>query len=321
MGMALGSDGAFLDLRRCVLAAVVTTSCLVSFNDYPVGELPPVNGASAGVGSVVASGSGAVGSGAAASAGGSGAVGSGAVGSGATPSAGGSGGSTASGATGGTQQVGTGGDDTAGGAPGEEGGAPGHEPVETFPEDLIDDFEDTDDEILANDGRSGSWIVTNDGTGAQDPGENESQLPVLLVPARGTSQRGLHTAGKDFTDWGASVLANLNEIGNEAALYDASRYTGVRFWARSGDGLEHEARLALPSRETTTFCLTCGDHFGSDFPYSGQWREVHLPFEDMQQDGWGQVRPALKPAELLAVQLLFVDGLAFDLVVDDIGFY
>jgi hypothetical protein len=186
---------------------------------------------------------------------------------------------------------------------------------------LIDDFEDADDEILENDGRSGAWLVTNDGTGTQDPGENETQAPVLLVPARGASLRGLHTAGDGFTDWGASVLANLNEIGNEAALYDASRYTGVRFWARSGDGLQHQARVALSSRETSTFCITCGDHFGSDFSYSGQWREVHLPFVDMEQDGWGQVRPALKPAELLAVQILFVDGQEFDLFVDDIGFY
>jgi hypothetical protein len=210
--------------------------------------------------------------------------------------------------------------DESGGAPGGEGGLD-HEPVETAPEDLIDDFEDADDAILDNDGRSGSWLVTNDGTGTQDPSENEAQTPVLLVPARGASRRGLHTTGGGFTDWGASVLANLNEVGGEGELYDASRYTGVRFWARSGDGLEHQARLALSSRETSTFCLTCGDHFGSDFSYSGQWREVHLPFDEMEQSGWGQERVALKPAELIAVQLLFIDGREFDLFVDDVGFY
>ncbi len=311
----MGLDDAFPDLRRCLFAAMVTTSCVVSFKDYPVGDLaPPVTGGSGGAGAAVGSGAfgaGAVGSGAVSNAGASGTGGS---------TGGSSGGAIGAGATGGTEPVGTGGDETAG-APGNEGGGPGHEPVQTSPEDLIDDFEDLDDEILENDGRKGAWLVTNDGTGTQDPGENESQLPVLLMPARGASRRGLHTTGNGFTDWGASVLANLNQVGNQAALYDASRYAGVRFWACSGDGLEHEARLALSSRETSTYCFTCGDHFGSDFSYSGQWREVFLPFADMEQDGWGQVRPALKPAELIAVQFLFIDGLEFDLVVDDIGFY
>src|SRR5690606_32576984 len=142
------------------------------------------------------------------------------------------------------------------------------------------------------------WMVSNDGTGTQTPGQGESLAPELLTPARGQSKRGLHTKGSGFTDWGASALAHLNEDGGASALYDASRYTGVRFWARSGDGLEHTGRLALPSRETSTICLKCGDHFGSDFSYSGEWREVRLPFEDMKQTGWGQKRAALKPAEL-----------------------
>lgn len=302
-----------LGARLAFLGAGLTCSCVVSFRDYPVGELEESSQGAAGPDGV----GGALGfGGKGGTAGGS----AGALGSAPLPSGmGGAGGSVPMG------EAGSGSDDTdhfgEGGAPIGEGGAPGHDPVEGPAAELIDDFEDGDDEILAHEGRAGSWVVSNDGSGTQLPGEGERPLPSVLDTPRGTSRRALRTMGSGFVGWGASLLANLNQGSSGAGLYDASQYTGVRFFAKSGDGLEHKARLAVSSRETSTQCLVCGDHFGSDFTYSGEWREVKLPFKAMRQDGWGQPRFALRPAEIIAIHFLFIDGKMFDLIIDDVGFY
>jgi hypothetical protein len=254
---------------------------VVSFDDYPVGRVDDSKSSSSG-----ASGGASAGT-------------SGSGGSAGLASGGGDQGGTA----------GFGGEGSAGA------------PASTIDEDLIDDFEDGDDAISENDGRVGTWYVSNDGSGTQEPSQGEPVEPELLAPARDASQRALHTSGEGFMTWGASVRANLRAGAAGANQpYDASGYTGVRFWARSGDGEAHSAYLMLPSIDTT-MCPGCGDHFGTEFDYSSDWQEYRLPFDEMEQRGFGAPRPALATSGIIAVQVLFEDDVDFDVWIDDIGFY
>ncbi len=264
---------------QCFLASLFTAGCVVSFDDYPVGNVDGTKSSSSGSSSGGKSGSG------------------------------GSAGLASGGGTqGGTAGLGEGGEASA--------GAPAAEPDR----DLIDDFEDGDDVILPNDERSGTWYVFNDGSGIQEPGGPDQVTPALLAPVRDASERGLHTFGSGFMLWGASVRANLRAAAGAPQPYDASRYTGVRFWARSGDDEEHAAFLLVPS-VGTTMCPGCGDHFGTEFEYSSEWQEYRMPFDEMRQRGFGMPRPALAKREIIAVEILFEGGVDFDVWIDDIGFY
>lgn len=271
---------------RVVALSLVLTSCVVSFDDYPVGELstPAEAGGAGGLGTA---GKGGV-----------------------------KNGSGGDGDSHGDDEPTDGGDDPTNGEGG-AGGAPSGT-VELDP-DLIDDFEDGDGKILPNDGRSGSWYVSNDGTGMQAPKGDVKPEP--LMPERDGSERALHTSGRNFRIWGAVLGANLRAEGNSNQPYDASRYTGVRFWARSGDGMKRSAYLSLPTSETTR-CPGCRDHFGTKFEYEREWKEFRLPFSEMKQRGVvGMPRPKFDARQIVAIEFTFDVNVEFDLWIDDIGFY
>src|SRR4029079_3804044 len=137
--------------------------CLVSFNDYPVGDLQQTSGAG--------------GSGAAASTGGS------------------------SQTTSGTN---TGASSNDGGSP-DVAGAAGTTATLGVDPLLIDDFEDNDQAIIEQEGRSGAWYAGNDGKGMQTPRSESPLLPSLLEPPRAESRHGAHTWGGPFPTWGALI--------------------------------------------------------------------------------------------------------------------
>jgi hypothetical protein len=297
------------NLRRAsglaLASSFVIVGCVVSFDDYPVGEL---EGSTAKGGSgAVGNGSGAVGNGSSTGGTGIGAVGngSGAVGNESGAAGDGSGGSDTTGSGGA--------DGGAGGEAGEGADTP------SIPIDLIDDFEDGNAAILPNDGREGKWYVMNDGSGTQKPSAQDTIVPPLLDAPRGKSKRALHTVGGGFFAWGAYIRANLRTGMMNNVPYDASRYTGVRFFARSGDGDKHSAIFMLPTVGTS--CPGCTNHFGTKFEYSSEWQEYFLPFNEMKQQGFGMPGAKLKPKEIVAVQVQFDNNVDFDLWIDDIGFY
>lgn len=259
-----------------VLSGAVATSCLVSFNDYPVGDIRP--DPSAGAPSMAGNG-----------------------GSGGTPGGNGGGG------------AGTGAAAATGGAAG--GGAT------AAVVDLIDDFEDGNSQILPSEGRSGFWQTTNDGAGVQTP-SSDAALSATLEPARGDSSRALHTTGSGFDRWGAAVRTDFNQQGFESQAYDVSGYTGLKLWARTGNGDTDTVRVQIVTPGTEDGCFTCADHFGSDAQLTAEWQEFTLPFAEMEQQGWGM--PQLSSFDLenaLGLQFTFARNDDFDVWIDDVGFY
>ena len=88
---------------------------------------------------------------------------------------------------------------------------------------LIEDFEQEDSWVLAADGRKGSWITYDDGTGTQVTPSRSALFPSRIPGARATSKRGLHVRGGKFTSWGVTFGTELAD----AACYDASRCAGI----------------------------------------------------------------------------------------------
>lgn len=222
----------------------------------------------------------------------------------------GTGGGTPEGATGG------------GGSEGATGGTGGGKmAMPAVSENLIDDFEDGDDAIREHAGRSGIWYVANDGFGPQTPRAEQPLLPVGLKPARGASKRGLHTTGGPFGVWGALIGTALALDGDEVLPYDLSGYSGVRLWLRAGSQAPGVAQVARVNFVTPATKDPPSDHFGVDIELTPEWQQVEVPFESLEQLGFGFPLPAPDLTQVLALQFFFERTQAFDLWVDDIELY
>ena len=82
------------------------------------------------------------------------------------------------------------------------------------------------------------------------------------------SQYALKTSGSGFTVWGAGVGTDVATVNNKKAPYDASDYSGLRFWAKSG-GDDLTLRVKLQDGNTTPeggvcsdAAMKCNDTFG-----------------------------------------------------------
>jgi hypothetical protein len=227
--------------------------------------------------------------------------------------------------SGGTSQ---GGSSSSGGSAGSAGsagkvGSSGSAGAPPMAVTMIDDFEDGDNDILEQAGRSGGWYAANDGQGTQTPAPNTPLLPSLLMPPRGMSTRGVHTFGGPFAQWGALIGVSLSS--DEA--YDLSDYDGISFWVRSGalaPGAANRVRFMLPTAQTNDGggCTICNDHFGVFVPLTPQWTRIEVDFSEVTQEGFGE--PELPSPDLTtvsAIQFIFPQDVSFDLWVDDVELY
>jgi hypothetical protein len=246
----------------------------------------------------------------------------------------GTGGSTSS--TGGTTSDGTGGyaDPGTGGTVSATGGTSSGACTTTVgagaSNGKIDDLEDNDHVIAPIDGRTGYWYTFNDKTGTQTPApESVSGSPFLPMAggANGSSYAAA-TSGSGFKTWGAGMGFTLNTQGTASCAFDASAYTGIRFWAR-GNGAAVRMKVTTPATTPTTeggTCveggpgLECSNAHGKDFT-PGAWQLIEVPFATLtQQEYWGQPA-AFDKSKLLQVQFQIAQEITFDIAVDDLEFY
>jgi endoglucanase len=198
---------------------------------------------------------------------------------------------------------------------------------------LIDDMEHSDGSILSVCGRQGYWYTYNDATsgGSQTPLAATPFTPAIIQGGRvlgdgGASAHAAHTNGNGFTTWGAGMAFDLNSPGAGTKLpYDATRYTGIRFWARIASGTQATVRVNIPERATDAvgnICAPkCSDHFGKTLTLTASWVEYTLHFTgaELAQSGWGTAATFDK-STLLGVQFQVAAGSTFDLWIDDISF-
>ena len=189
---------------------------------------------------------------------------------------------------------------------------------------LVDDFEDENGQISAIAGRNGYWWTKNDGHGSTIgpdpfiPSEGGADGSGLALRAIGKT-----AIGAPQETWGSGF--GLNLLTRQNAVYDASKYVGVSFKARVGQGSTRQIRFAVGDVNThpnAGVCKVCWNHFNKDLTVSSQWKEFRVLFSELQQQvGWGDPRPAaLTPSKLVSMDWSITGGQVFDLWIDDIQF-
>jgi hypothetical protein len=196
--------------------------------------------------------------------------------------------------------------------------------------DMVDDMEDNDGSIISVNGRVGAWYTYNDLTtsATQVPKQGD---PFTMTPGgRDGTGYAANTHGGGFTVWGAGFGFNFKDPGDgdggsAKSTYDASAYSGIAFWAKTGPGSDKGLRVNVSNKDTDPAGGTCApvekcsDHFGSPLTLTAEWVKYTLPFAKMAQSGWGQSVAKFDVSTLYAVQFQVGKGATFDISVDEVA--
>jgi hypothetical protein len=209
--------------------------------------------------------------------------------------------------------------------------------VITNPE-LIDDMEDANQFIKNYEKRTGLWYTAADSAhGASASPAPGAFMMAELVPEKGAapgSTWAFHFVGVGGqTDgWGALTSIDLiNPVGTTKTPYDASKYKGLHFWAKTVTaGAMIRVRLVLKGTlaEAGGKCGSgCNNHPYFTQALSTGWREYVLRWDQadpddipFKQEPWG-TQVAFDPAELVEIQFVVPPASkTVDFWIDDISF-
>ena len=110
-----------------------------------------------------------------------------------------------------------------------------------------------------------------------------------------------------WANWTAVFRAQpLADSGISLPLpYDGRAYSGISFWAASGNDLDAEA-TTIPVGITTMdtawnspVCLTCSDNYMAEISLTSDWRRFVVSFDSVKQAGWGKPQLPLDRARLV----------------------
>jgi hypothetical protein len=235
----------------------------------------------------------------------------------------------------GGSNAGSGGSGGSAGSAGNVGGTAGSGggPV-TGTGDLLDDFEDENLTIEQNDTRGGVWYPFNDGTvGTQGPS------PLVCSPNSGAPADlggyAMHITATGFTGPGTVGSGLGVDFRNLKKVYDGSKFSGIRFWAKVGATekakTEHRIQIAdATTDEAGDKCNPaanaangekCNDHFGYNATFTTAWAQYSVRFDQLTQLGWGLPADALDKAALYGLQFTAKPGAQVDLWLDQIEFF
>jgi hypothetical protein len=199
----------------------------------------------------------------------------------------------------------------------------------TLPGDLLDGFEDEDLTLEQRSGRGGVWYLFDDGTVGSAGPKPLACAPLSDAPAL-LGSYALHVTAAGFTGWGSGLGVDFR-AGKK--VYDASKLSGLRFWARVGAGKNTHHRLQLADSTTDAAggkCNPapsapegekCDDHFGINATFTSVWTLYTVHFSELTQIGWGNAAPALDKTALYGLQLTAKPKLDVDLWLDQIEFF
>ena len=195
--------------------------------------------------------------------------------------------------------------------------------------DLLDGFEDEDLTLEQTSGRGGVWYLFNDATVGTD-----GPTPLVCSPLTGApAELGLyamHVTATGFTGFGSGLGVDFR-AGKK--VYDASKFTGLRFWAKVGVGKNTKHRVQIADSTTDVAggkCNAaanapngekCDDHFGVNATFTTSWAQYIIRFDQMAQLGWGQPAAAITKSALYGLQVTAKAKLEVDLWLDQIEFF
>jgi hypothetical protein len=236
------------------------------------------------------------------------------------------GGEPASGGSAGTGPVVTGGSTgTAGNAGTGTGGSAGSGSTG----DLLDGFEDNDITLEQTSGRGGVWYLFHDAT-AGTAGPAPLVCTKLTGAPAALGAYALRITATGFTDYGSGLGVDFR-AGKK--VYDASAFTGIRYWAKVGAGknTRHRVQIADATTDkagakcnpapTAPEGAKCDDHFGFNETFTTSWVQYSHKFTDLTQIGWGNSAKTLDKAALYGLQVTAKMNLEVDLWLDQIEFF
>jgi endoglucanase len=192
---------------------------------------------------------------------------------------------------------------------------------------LVDDGEDGNNQTPPNGGRGGYWYTFKDaGTTVVDPQAGAYGGGAFTMSEGGhASSWAARFHGKIGT--GAVVYAGLGvNFVDPKGQYDATRYSGVSFWARRAESSTGKVRLKVPDVNTDKeagVCTECFNDFGADFTFTPEWKQYVVPFKSMHQlAGWGApIKPHIAADKVYGLQWqVKVPGANYDIYIDDVRF-
>lgn len=234
--------------------------------------------------------------------------------------------------TGGTEGGGTGGNSGTGGNNGSAGTAgAGGGPV-AGDGDLLDDFEDENLTLEQTDTRGGVWYTFTDGTvGTIAP------TPLVVTANSGAPAAlggfALHITATGFTSTGTVGSGLGVDFRNLKKVYNASTFTGIRFWAKVGAGKNTKHRVQIADATTDKAGLKCNpaanapngtkcdDHFGIAQTFTTTWAQYTVRFDALTQLGWGNPADALDTAAVYGLQITAAPKAAVDLWLDQVELF
>jgi hypothetical protein len=224
-----------------------------------------------------------------------------------------------------------------GGGTGGTGGVPptgGAGGTDTCIPTLIDDMEQgLNGALIPCDGRDGAWYTYNDmcATSTQTP----IPAPGLGFPyapeGANASTHSVRTYGSNCSvegAWGAGIgfdLVNPTFGTTSKVAYDASRYSGIQFWAKAGTTGTPYVVVRLPDRYTDpsggVCTTTCYGDWSREITLTSSW----APYQIFWSGSLTRYTPNVPdspfdPSGLMSVQFFFPPGYAFDIYIDDVEF-
>jgi hypothetical protein len=209
-------------------------------------------------------------------------------------------------------------------------------PLTTVMDDIISTFEDGTGNVNQAAGRGGGFYMYNDGTGMQTP--PTGMLPPAASVSRCGSTYALCMSGKNFMTWGAGMGTDFAPLGPKGAdgmgtkmTYDASKYKGVAFWAKSNSAMTVPVRVSFKDKDTapegglcdksmSSGAEACNDDFGKALMFSSTWQPFNVTFAELRQGAWGKAFPSFMAQNVYSIQFQVSQGLDFDVCVDDLVF-
>jgi len=186
-------------------------------------------------------------------------------------------------------------------------------------EELIDDLNDGDRFIPMVNGRVGAWTDGHDASpsGKMYPDPNTGFVPTDTGDV--CRKFAAYVAGTGYVITGAEFWFGLG------SPYNASKYTGISFWAKIDAGTSPGIRVDFPDKDTDpdgNICQagTCWDHYGYRLTLTPTWTKYTVSFSQLTQDGWGHLGTAFDPSTLYQIEFAIPVNATFGFWIDDVAF-
>jgi hypothetical protein len=191
---------------------------------------------------------------------------------------------------------------------------------------IIDDMEDQTSGISSSNS-FGGWYVYDDATagGQMTPAPSAFFTMEPIPGGRFASRYAMRMRGGGFASWGAGMGFDFGyeDGGGDKVRIDASAYSGVRFWARIGQGAAAQARFSIGAGScqpgddggATDLPSHCAVSYGKNLVLTTNWVLQDIGLSELS----GPTGMSLPRDQVYSFLFNVPGGPIFDLWVDDIS--